>query len=188
VATEELSLSRPVSGAQPLAWETVYREHVRSVAHWVRRLGGPVMDVEDCVHEVFLVVQAQLPDFRGDAKLASWLYRIAVNVVRHQRRKLKLRAWLAGSAEDVAGSIASRAPTPPEELEREQARRRLYQVLDSMSERYRSVFILFELEHLSGREIGEILGGKESTVWVWLHRARAQFMERMLELEEREPP
>jgi RNA polymerase sigma factor (sigma-70 family) len=97
-------------------------------------------------------------------------------VVRHQRRKLKLRRWLMGSAEDAAGHLVEMRPGAPEALELKERRRQLYEVLDRMSDRYRTAFILFELEQVPGAEIAEWMGTKPQTVWVWLHRARAEFL------------
>src|SRR4051812_33481472 len=78
--------------------EQVYRAHVQDVARWAARLGGPRTDVEDVVQEVFLTVQRAMTEFRGDAKVETWLYRITQNVVRHRRRKERWRRWLGGSA------------------------------------------------------------------------------------------
>ena len=156
----------PVS---PLA--DLYRAHAQTVARWASRLGGPAIDVEDVVQDVFLVVQRRLDEFRGEARIETWLYRITANMVRWRRRKEKWRRWLGGSADDVAGRLAARGPTPLEALE-------VYRALDGMRENYRSVLILFEIEGLTGAEIAQLLGVKVDTVWVWLHRARKQFKER----------
>jgi RNA polymerase sigma-70 factor (ECF subfamily) len=174
----------PYVVARPLGLDAVYREHAPTVARWVRRLGGPTLDVEDCVHEVFLVAQARLQDFRGEAKLTTWLYRIAHNVIRHQRRKLRLRRWLRGTASEAAGDLAEPGLSAPESLEQAQRRQQLYAVLDRMSDRHRTAFILFELEQLSGAEIAELLDAKQQTVWVWLHRARAEFLRLAEQLRE----
>src|SRR5206468_2683122 len=49
-------------------------------------------------------------------------------------------------------------------------------VLDGMGEKYRSVIILFELEGLPGEEVARLMDARPATVWVWLHRARSQFL------------
>jgi RNA polymerase sigma-70 factor (ECF subfamily) len=59
-------------------------------------------------------------------------------------------------------------------------------VLDGLGEVYRTTFILFELEGLSGEQIAEITGTRVGTVWVRLTRARRAFIERMRRLEEQE--
>jgi RNA polymerase sigma-70 factor, ECF subfamily len=170
-ATQESGLYRAV----PLPLDTVYRSYAATVARWVHRLGGPMLDVEDCVQDVFLVVQARLPGFRGDAKLTTWLYRITHNVTRNQRRKQMLRRWLRGGLTEAESNQPEPGPSAPEVLEAAQRREELYAILDKMSDRHRTAFILFELEQLSGAEVAELMGAKLPTVWVWLHRARAEF-------------
>src|SRR5205823_4400364 len=68
VAKAEAALAAGAVGGQSLL-ESVYREHAALVKRWALRLGGPAIDVEDTVQEVFLVVQRRLPEFRGDARI-----------------------------------------------------------------------------------------------------------------------
>ena len=174
----------PLSKDEELDLETLYRRHGQTVARWARRLAGPSCDIEDLVHEVFLIAQRKLPGFRGEAKITTWLYRVTENVVRHQRRKDRWRRWLGGSANEVGDLVASSRPTPVEELERRQASELVYRILDGMNERYRTLVILFEIEGTPAEEIAELMGMKIGTLWVALHRARAQFLSR-LEKQER---
>jgi RNA polymerase sigma factor (sigma-70 family) len=99
-------------------------------------------------------------------------------VVRHQRRKQRLWRWLRGSAEDIAGGLASSEPTPLEDAERRSAREQVYRILDGMNERYRTALILSELEGLDAAEIAERLGMSRENFWVLLHRARTDFVRR----------
>jgi RNA polymerase sigma-70 factor (ECF subfamily) len=154
--------------------ETVYKQYAPQVAAWAARLGGPGADVEDILHEVFLVVQRRLPEFRGDAKLSTWLFQITVRVVHGYRRKQRIRRWIG--LDDALEEIAEDTPSPIQAIEARQSAARLYRALDAMNERYRTVLILFELEELSGEEIACIMNAKLGTVWVWLHRARQQFV------------
>jgi RNA polymerase sigma-70 factor (ECF subfamily) len=174
----------PVSSDDvPLDVEAVYRAHAQRVARWAARLAGPTLDVDDLVQEVFLIVQRELRTFRGDARLTTWLFRITENVVRHRRRKDRVRRWLMGSPAEVAGRLPSPRPTPLESLEQRQATELVYRALDGLPEKYRTVLVLFELEELGGDEIAALLGLKLATVWVQLHRARARFLSRLEELE-----
>lgn len=154
----------------PLDWETVYRRHGPDVARWAARLAGPGEDVDDLLHEVFLVVQAKIGEFRGDARLTTWLYRITVNVVRHQRRRQRWRRWL-GQVPDHPDPAAG----PAETAEARQALDLVYRALEDLREPDRRVLILHQLEGLTGPEIAELEGIAPSSVWVRLHRARKRF-------------
>jgi RNA polymerase sigma factor (sigma-70 family) len=165
----------------------VFRRHGADVARWASRLGGPGLELEDVVQEVFLKVHQLLPSWRPDrAQITTWLYRITENVVRHRRRKERMRRWLGGSAEEVARDLPSPSRTAEEELAGQQVQARFYRALEGMNERYRAALILFELEGLSGEEIAALMDAKTATVWVWLHRARADFLKRLQRLMEEE--
>lgn len=169
----------PVASDAPLEIGALYRAHAQTVARWAARLYGPGgprggVTVEDLVQEVFLIAHRSLAGFRGEAKVTTWLFRITQNVVRHRRRRERLRA-LVYAPERVAEQAGTEL-SPAEALERRQAQRLVYEVLDEMNEKHRTAFALFELEGLSGEEIAALLGQKPATIWVWLHRARAQFL------------
>ncbi len=160
--------------------DEVYRSHAGRVARWVGHLGGPTADVDDLVHEIFLVADRRLPDFRGDAKLTTWLYGITERVVRGRRRNDRIRRWLGQTRRaDMERALSPTQLTPIEELERRRAAATVYRILDRLSEKYREVLILFELEGASGEEIAALTGRKLATVWVHLHRARTRFLEEL---------
>jgi RNA polymerase sigma-70 factor (ECF subfamily) len=160
----------------PLDTAAVYAEHVHQVARWAERLGGPDHDLEDVVHEVFGIVHQQRARFRHESSVATWLFGITDNVVRHRRRKERWRRWLAGSAEDTAGHIASPAPDPLRQVERDEATRTVYRLLDELPERDRQILILCELEELAADEVGALLAIRPANARLRLHRARARFL------------
>jgi RNA polymerase sigma-70 factor, ECF subfamily len=168
--------------------DDLYRMHAATVGRWATRLGGPDIDAEDVVHEVFLVAHRRLGDFRGEAKPSTWLFRTTDLIVRAHRRKARLRALLRRTVaeESDRGAGRSSAVSPVEELIERQRARSVYRALDALDDKYRSVFVLFELEGLSGDEIAALTGIKLATVWVRLHRARERFVRRIHALALRE--
>jgi RNA polymerase sigma-70 factor, ECF subfamily len=176
---------RDISDAIPVVapdFDAVYRAHVDRVARWAARLGGPAMDVDDVVQDVFIVVHRQLPGFRGDASVATWLYRITANVVRDRRRRERWRRFVGALLPELAARLPAPGATPMETLEQRETLARVYRVLDGMNERYRTLIVLFEIEKLSGGEVAELTGIRPGTLWVALHRARAQFEKRLARL------
>ena len=172
----------PRDPADPvLTFDAVYRDHARDVARWAARLGGE-QEVEDLVQEVFLTVQRRLPQFRGEAPIGVWLFRITQKVLANHRRRRRMRRWL-GMTSHMNETIASTEALPTDRLEQRQAAERLYSILDTLPEKYRQVLVLFELEDLSTQRIAELLGTKLVTVRVWLHRARAAFLKEQLRRE-----
>ena len=168
----------------------LYRAHAALVARWATRLGGPTLDTEDIVHEVFLVAQRRLREFRGEAKPTTWLYRITDLTVRAHRRKARLRAWLRRdlTQDHMRAGLGQGQLSPVEDLVERQRAALVYRALDGLGEKYRSLFVLFELEGLSGEQIAALTGVKLATVWVRLHRARAAFVARINTLHEDDRP
>lgn len=154
----------------------LFATHAQRVAGWVSRLGGPTLEVEDVVQEVFVLVHRRRARFRGDATITSWLYGITANVVRQQRRRARRRRWFGiGHAESAGDGEPSHPLTPVEELERWRRARAVYRVLDRMREAHRTMLILADIEGLSGDEIAALTQTKVGTVWVRIHRAREEF-------------
>jgi RNA polymerase sigma-70 factor, ECF subfamily len=157
--------------------DALYRAHASTVARWANRLAGPGADVDDLVHEIFLVAGQHLSEFRGEAKVTTWLYRITERLALARRRRERFRHWFSRArAFDIENAFSPSQPTPVDVLERQQSIESVYRMLDRMPDKYRTVLILFEIEELSGEEIAALTGQKESTVWVRLHRARAHFL------------
>jgi len=177
--------ARPALSA-PLDIGELYRTHAATVARWATRLGGPSVDVEDVVHEVFLVAHRRLREFRPDAKPTTWLFRTTDLIVRTHRRRARLRAWLgrAVAREEPAGALA--VVSPVEDLIERERTQLVYRAMDALGEKYRSLFVLYELEGMSGEEIATLTGINPSTIWVRLHRARARFVARVQTLAARE--
>jgi RNA polymerase sigma-70 factor (ECF subfamily) len=150
--------------------------HVHQVARWTARLGGPALDLEDTVHEVFAIVCKRLSGFRGESSLATWLFGITDKVVRHRRRKERWWRWLSGSADRTAGHLAATSPDPLRVVEQDQTARDVYRVLDCLRESDRRILILFELEELAAYEVAALLGIKAANARLRRHRARARFL------------
>jgi RNA polymerase sigma-70 factor (ECF subfamily) len=163
--------------------EELYRRYGGLIASWSAKLGGPGVDTEDLVQEVFLVIAETLKDFRGDAKLTTWLFRITENVVRNRRRQERLRRWLAVFGEETARRLMAAAPDPGDSLERTEAQTRIYRALDGLSEVHRTALILFEIEGLKCEEIAELTEVRPEAVWMRLTRARRHFIRRFTALE-----
>ena len=164
--------------------DRIYERNLDDVDHWVRRLVGPREDVEDLVHDVFLVAVRRRGSFRGEASVKTWLFRIAHHVVRGRRRRERVRRWLfARHAEELPAERGA-IVTPLEEIEYRERTARLYAALDRMPDDYRTALILYEIEGLSGEHVAELLGVQLGTIWVRLHRGRARLLRELSKEDE----
>jgi RNA polymerase sigma factor (sigma-70 family) len=156
--------------------DELYACHASDVKRWARRLAGPYADLDDLVHDVFVVALRRRFTFRGDGTLKTWLFRITHHVVRSRMRHGFLRGLLFHRHEQALIAATPSPSTPHEEIERHEQHARLYAALDRMSDAYRTTIILYEIEGLSGEEVAELLGVSVGTVWVRLHRGREQLL------------
>lgn len=158
--------------------DAMYSEHLAKVKRWARRLAGPSADLQDLVHDIFLIALRKGFGFRGEAAIDTWLFSITQNVVWTKRRKSRVRQWLFGRHQ--AALVPPDPRTPQHELERREDSARLYQALDRLPEAYRTTLILYELEELSGEEVARLTSVPIGTVWVRLHRGRERLTQILL--------
>jgi RNA polymerase sigma-70 factor (ECF subfamily) len=155
---------------RPVGFDDVYEAEFAFVYRVVSRLAGS-SHVEDLVQEVFEVVHRRLPEFRGEARLSTWLFRIAYRTVGAQVRRERLRRRvreLFGRETELDGADVAVA----EELDRA---RRVRSALERLSFDKRSALVLFEVEGCSAQEIAEAAGVPIGTIYRRLHEARREF-------------
>lgn len=164
------------------AWATLHREYFPIAVAFLRRLGVRPGDLEDATQEVFLQVFRYLPRFREEAELRTWLYQLCITQARRTRRTYYVKSILDQLL--ARGHSEPLVSTPSfSELA---AQQRIEAALAELSDAERTVFVLYEMEGLPGKQIAEIVGAKEATVWRRLHYARRAF-KAALGLEESEP-
>jgi RNA polymerase sigma-70 factor, ECF subfamily len=135
-------------------------------------------DAEDAAQEAILKAFANLRQFRGDARFSTWLIQIAVNEARMRRRKDHPEVMEPiGELEDAEGAYIPRdfadwREVPSEALERREVRDLLVEALASLGNKYREVFVLRDVQHLSIEEVSEMLGISIASVKTRLLRAR----------------
>jgi RNA polymerase sigma-70 factor (ECF subfamily) len=155
----------PSSGPDFRAFVETHKRRLYAVA---RRLTGNHHDAEDLTQEVFIKAHGALEGFRGDAKVFTWLYRIAVNTyLNTQRKKAVTHMHLA----DDFSRDASDAPATDEHARREQMRADIEASLDVLAPRERVAFTLKHLHGLKIREVAEAMDVADGTVKATLYRA-----------------
>lgn len=137
-------------------------------------------EAQSVMQETFLQAYQRLSTFRREAKFTTWLYAIGINQARAAARKLRRHDSLDEKDMDrlqpafVNGMYVGQyqAWNPHKVAERNERHRLVHEALDQLSETYRTVIILRDLEELSTTEAAAILDISEGAVRVRLHRAR----------------
>jgi len=157
------------------------RDHYAFVWRLLRRLGIREGDADDAAQRVFLTAAGRLSRVPQERERA-FLYRVALHVGARTRRSLGRRRE---EPIESAGEREAQELNAEQALERRQARALLDRLLDEMPEDLRVVFVLFELEELSTRQIAELCEIPIGTVGSRLRRAREDFEQRVARAEAR---
>jgi RNA polymerase sigma-70 factor, ECF subfamily len=153
---EDLALARACADGDPAAFEGLYREHgerMKSIAY--NHLGNRA-DAEDAVQETFAKVHRAASTYNGSASFATWLHRILVNTCYDMLRKRQVRPQET-DLDALLGANQEGTRTADEVVKMS-----LRSMLDRLVAARRSVFLLYEVEGMSHREIASVLGIQEN--------------------------
>jgi len=142
-------------------------------------------DAEDILQETFLTVIEKLHTFDGRSSFFTWIYRIATNasLMRLRKKKIKFQE-IKTDDQDFHDSIESRifvdwSQDPSLRVFDDELKEKLNVAIKSLSEIYRSVFVLRDIEELSIKETSAILNITEENVKIRLRRARQFLRDRL---------
>ncbi len=186
----------PTDLTSPANFEALVREHQGLVFRTLSRMTGAGPHVEDLAQEAFFRLYRALPEFRGDATISTYLYRIVVNLSQDEwKRRRRERTVLAsepafldedastGWLENFAGDGLSceHARTPEQLMDDADTQRAVDEELLALPEIERSVLVLYHQEECSYEGIAIALGLPINTVRTHLHRGRKRLSERIRE-------
>lgn len=144
-----------------------YRDNVYRLAY---RMCGNAYDADEAAQEAFVAAWRALPNFRGDAKFSTWLYRLTTNAAIDVMRREK-RHQTVGDGEMI--DVADDADSPQETVERTEQQEAVQKALSTLREEYREILLLRYMEELDYSEIAEVLQLPSGTVKSRINRAKA---------------
>jgi RNA polymerase sigma-70 factor (ECF subfamily) len=150
-----------------------YNDNVALVWRTLFRLGVAKADLPDAVQEAFLVAYRKLSEFEGRSTLSTWLVGISYHVASDRRQLAYVRREFGDSLTLL--TRRDERPGPEEMAEQRERMALLDQLLGVLRPEQREVFVMFELEELSGKEIAAIVGAPLKTVFSRLRLAREAF-------------
>ena len=166
------------------AFNELVGAYERRVFALVFRMLGRRDEAEDLAQEVFVQVFKAIDQFRGDSKLSTWIYRIAVNLCKNRAKYLSRRhagkhAEFEALADRAAftsakGVIVGDVSRPDELVEGMQLEVVVKRAIGQLAPEFREALVLRDVEDLSYEEIAAIMGVADGTVKSRIHRARAQ--------------
>ncbi|HDP98221.1 MAG TPA: RNA polymerase sigma factor [bacterium] len=158
-----------------------YRELVFNVCY---RMTGNREDADDAAQDVFLKIHHSISRFKGDAKLSSWIFRIAVNTCLNRERRKKLVSWV--SLDFLFQEESKDQPLsddrPDWQVETQETERIVQQAIQKLPARQKSALVLHRYENLSYDEIAKVMKVSLSAVESLLHRAKENLAAKLIPL------
>ena len=183
-ATDAELAKLAAAGSAP-AFEAIMRRHNRLLFRTVRSILKSDADTEDAVQDAYLSAWRALGSFRGDAKLSSWLVRIALNEAFKRVRRRASNVVMFGTGTGCepgeegpeAAMEADDDQRPDMVASRAEMRRFMEARIDQLPDPFRTVFMLRAVEEMPVEEVAALLDIPETTVRTRFLRARAQLRE-----------
>jgi RNA polymerase sigma-70 factor (ECF subfamily) len=150
--------------------------------HTLLFVTGAADQAQDVAQDAFVHAFAKLSTFRGESAFYSWLFRIAMNAaVSRKRRDRRMSASLDAARENAGHEPIDAHPgsEPSHSMEVSERQALVRAALAELSEEYRTVLVLKEMEDLRYEEIAEIVGCPIGTVRSRIHRARSELREKL---------
>lgn len=176
LAEAEAALIRRAAIGDVQAIRQIIKTHNQRLYRLVRAVLRSNADAEDVLQEAYLTAFANLAGFHGEASLATWLSRIALNAalmrLRAERRLKRARPPTAADAEIIPFPLSSSTADPERIMAQRQLLRLVEEATDALPETFRLVFVARIIEGLSLEETAALLDLPPATVKTRLHRAR----------------
>lgn len=155
------------------ALHVLYERHAEFVHRVAYRFVGNEEDARDITQSVFIIVMQTAHRYKPEAKLTTWLYRVAVNRCLNHRSRASSRLRDLQNQRDIPERVPAPEDDQPDRImERAEQMARLRKALLQLPDRQRMALVLKRFEGMSYEEIAEALGCSKSSVESLLFRAR----------------
>jgi RNA polymerase sigma-70 factor (ECF subfamily) len=184
LTTDEQLVERAQAGDGD-AFGEVVRRWERKIYALAYGILGSVEDARDASQETFIAAYRNLQGFRGEAKVSSWLHRIAVNqcISRQRRARVRAETGLEDEFEAAGEGFAAAGESPARATESKQRAAAVRRAVASLPQELREVILMKEFEELTFQEIADALQIPLSTVKSRLYTALRQLRLRLEKFE-----
>jgi len=180
---ETTLIERSIAGDAD-AFQILMRRHMPRCFRIARQFGLSQEDAADAVQEAFISAFQALDKFNFSFRFSTWITRILLNKLSNWRRTLRRAQKYFTRPSDQGAHIEfeSAEETPEQQLENRELRTALENAVSLLPEKWKRVFILFEIEGFKTREIANIINIPEGTVTSRLHHARLSLRKTLKEI------
>jgi len=185
---DESELIKGIQQGDHKAFQIMVNSYQRMVVNTCLGIVHSQEDAEDLAQDVFVEIFRTADNFRGDAKLSTWLYRIAtnrsLNHIRNKKRKgffQSLEETFTGGRNRTSEISENRSDQPDQNITDQQRSDLLHRAIDQLPEKQRVAFTLNKYEELPYQQIAEIMEISLASVESLIHRAKKNLQEQLLD-------
>jgi RNA polymerase sigma-70 factor, ECF subfamily len=159
------------------SYQNIYDSFARKVLNFAYRMVHSLEEAEDVTQETFVAVYQKIGTLQDSDRFEAWLFRIARNFI-YQRYRKRAPAAVSIDAPNEDGRLMTELvdgrKNPDEEYQTQELEGVITDVIADLPEKYREVFVLSALQHLSYQQIAHIVGRSIPSVKTDIHRARLE--------------
>ncbi|MEP1093752.1 MAG: RNA polymerase sigma factor [Cyclobacteriaceae bacterium] len=177
-------IKRILAGEKEL-YEILMRRNNQKLFRVLRGYLADPSEIEDIMQDTYLQAYEKLWQYKQNAQFSTWLIRIGINkaLVRiKQKAKIQATDVISITDNPTIEFRDEKQPGPADKMMGKEAKEMLEKAIENLDEKYRSVYIMREVEEMSMAEISDCLDLSVSNVKVRLHRAKGMIKENLYEL------
>jgi RNA polymerase sigma-70 factor, ECF subfamily len=180
----EENLIKGIQSGNDEAFRQLIDTYQKQVFNTCNAIVHNAVDADDLAQDVFIEIFRSAKNYRGESRLSTWIYRIAVNKALNHIRRRKRKDWLnffgdSGTGTSKKEELFSDGTLASDGMESRQRSQRLHQAIDSLAENQRTAFLLNKYEELSYLQIAEVMSTSVPAVESLIHRAKANLQKKL---------
>lgn len=164
------------------AYQNIYEAYARKILNFVYRMVNSLEEAEDLTQDTFVAVYQKLGTLKDNRKFEPWLFRIARNYV-YQRYRTRTPSAVSIDGFDENSQrviqLEDAGRNPDEVFQGQELESVVADIISSLPEKYREVFVLSALQRFSYQQIADIVGRSLPSVKTDIHRARLEVRKRV---------
>lgn len=176
---EDQELIHDTLAGKTESFEKLVRKYQDRLYNTLVHVTGNTHEAEEVAQDAMLQAYTKLATFKGNSSFYTWLYRIAFNQSVSRQRKKRPKVSLEAVQESAGLDPVGDTEQPSAQLERDERANQLHEALNQLSEDYRSVLVLREMENCDYETISDMLEIPIGTVRSRIHRARTMLRDHL---------
>lgn len=169
----ESEIIQRINNGETQLFSLLVEQYKNKVFNLVYRFTSDYAEAEDLSQEIFITVFQKISSFQQDASFSTWIYRVATNkcIDWHRKKKRKRFFSLFGDHRQIA-DVEADAPSPSEVYLESEEQKMLHKAVGKLDEKYKMIVVMFYYQHLSYKQIAEVLNLPVRTIETRLYRAK----------------